>query len=83
MNYIKIDHSYLEEGMGNYVYLLELNDNNMVEREIITNISKDQQEINKSVWGDASGRFKWEKSKFNDSEIANNRISKEEFDKYW
>ncbi len=83
MNYIKIDHSHLGEGMGNYTYLLELNNNNMVERQIIINISKDEQEKNKRVYGDASGHFKWKNRKFNNVEVEKNKILKEEFDKYW
>ena len=83
MNYIKINHSHLEEDQENYIYFLELNDDNMFERQIITNISKDKQKINKLVYGSESGYSKWEDHKFNDLEIEKDKISKEEFDKYW
>lgn len=83
MNYIKIDYSHLKEYEENYIYLLELNNNNMVERQIIINISKDKQQINKLVYSNASGNFKWKDYKFDNSEIEKNNIPKEEFDKYW
>lgn len=79
-NYIKQD---LRESIGdqNYLYLLELDDDGVVEKQIA--LDKDNKVIHKitSKWPD--GDFRWEFSKFTKEEIKENKISKEEFDKYW
>lgn len=79
-NYIKQD---LRKSGGdqNYLYLLELDERGMVDKQIALN--PENKVIHKITSKWPNGDFRWEFSKFTDEEIEKNKISKEEFYKYW
>lgn len=80
MKYIAIDYRNRQVEQP-YLYLLELDDCGMVERQLA--IDTHGTVAHRIKASNPSGDFRWETHRFSEVEIAENLSSKSDFDRFW
>ncbi len=81
MKYIKLDYTKVNTDQQNYIYLLEIDDDGMVEKQLA--LDKNNKILHKITADIPTGDFRWEFNKFSEEEIERYKITKEEFFQYW
>jgi len=79
--YIKIDYSNSKDVEEPYVYLLELDQDGVQEREIA--LDSKGKIIHKIDVDSKEGNLRWEFNRFTEDEVKKNIISANEFLRYW